>query len=287
MHKLSDYKISGQELLEHFIKLAPYLNEIISADIGITVYEGDTCVVYIPSKRLNLNVKSGDKPPPGGVTETCIREKRKLCREFSKENTHFGIPHIAIAYPILDKQSTVVGVIVTSETSETLDIIRETSSQIEDFSIHLAEVIQELCLHSEDLVKSGKILNNEVINTVRTIKQTDTIVNIINDVSKQTNLLGLNAAIEAARAGQTGRGFSVVADEIRKLSYQSSESAKKINTMLKTIEDFIQQTSKQSLYVEKSVEKQLCSTQEIVALAKELSAITYRLKLYADEFYKI
>jgi hypothetical protein len=280
-----DYKkASGKEILKCFYNLAPFLNEIISADIGVTIYEGDTCILYVPSKRLNLNVRPGDKAPPGGATQTCIREKRKIVREFTKDTTHFGIPHIAIAYPVME-QDQVVGVVVTSETTDTLDIIRETSNHLENASINLSDVIEKLCSHSEDLVKSGKVLSSEVSDMIKMVKQTDTIINILNDVSRQTNLLGLNAAIEAARAGQSGRGFGIVAEEIRKLSRQSSESAKEINGLLKTIEEFIKNVSMQSQNVEKSVEKQLSSSQEIAASAQELSSIASKLKRYSEDFY--
>jgi methyl-accepting chemotaxis protein len=88
-------------------------------------------------------------------------------------------------------------------------------------------------------VKDTVDITNEVIVGIQEMEEStraiETIVSVINDIAAQTNLLSLNASIEAARAGDAGKGFSVVADEIRKLADQSVESVNQIRDIVQAI----------------------------------------------------
>ncbi len=120
-------------------------------------------------------------------------------------------------------------------------------------------------------VKITQELLTDIKEVEKNSLEIQNFVNVISDIAEETNLLSLNASIEAARAGDAGRGFSVVADEIRKLADQSMESGNNINRFAAIIEETTKKTSESASKTEKMILEQAQSLEETVKVFAQIN----------------
>lgn len=163
---------------------------------------------------------------------------------------------------------------------ETIDTLHDVSHNMVSSVQRITATSAEIS-HSASSLSSGmSSLKNSSTEVMTHVNKTDRILNFINEISANTNLLGLNAAIQAARAGEHGRGFSVVAEEIRKMSANSATSVKDINDILKAIKNEV------DLMLNKIVELSGLSENQATAIEEIFSALT-GLSNSAEEVTKI
>ncbi len=130
-----------------------------------------------------------------------------------------------------------------------------------------SEVLFSLTSTSEELIQDT---NKTIAGIVEKVSSIEAAIKIINTISSQTNLLAMNAAIEAAHAGDAGRGFAVVAGEIRKLAESSSYNSKMIGQSLKSIVKDIDEVQNSGI---KSYENFSMVSTEVGSLVRSLREI--------------
>lgn len=149
---------------------------------------------------------------------------------------------------------------------EQVDVIHTTNTKVEDF-LELAQQVMEetsdmtrTAQDAADIARSGQqaldrvltgmsqisaqvaTIGQKIVQLAQLARRIDEIITSVSEIATQSNLLALNASIEAARAGTHGRGFAVVADEVRSLSHQSTTAAQQIRAILGEIQAAVKQT---------------------------------------------
>lgn len=260
------------------------------------------------SKQEN-NIKSNDELGRLAIALDNMRDEvaqvlNKV--KYSAENLNSAVEHMSVTTNQSAQVSNQIAMSITdvAESSmKELDAVNSTNEEIDKFKYNvdnMSDVVQnavEKGRKTSDVAADGGVKLKKAIEqiqrieaaTARSTKVVDSlgeqsmeigkIVKTISEIAEQTNLLALNAAIEAARAGEAGRGFAVVADEVRKLAISSQEAAMDISNIITEIQSNtklavqeIESGNKEVVAGTKSIESTEEAFGSIISMVQDVSA---------------
>lgn len=265
-------------VIEGFSHFAPIFAEVFPEGVFIFITDTNKIINTQGSKKFNLDkISTGYELRGTDIAYKAIQEGT-FQSEYVDESRH-GVPTLIISYPLFDEEDdTIVGTLTVIIPRAIENQLRNMAENLKSNLVGMSSGMQELAANAFEMQSGEQILNDNINEILSLAGQIDNMSNYIKKMADQTNMLGLNAAIEASRVGEAGRGFSVVASEIRKLSENSKETAPKIKDITNKIKDKIDELIKKSNKSLTSSQNQSSSMQEIAAGVQEITAMSEELE---------
>jgi methyl-accepting chemotaxis protein len=219
------------------------------------------------------------KDPDLVIEVTGISEVRERIHSSKSEHTRLVGSDVAkLIIGMFDDKEQMISDL-NEQSRQLAAMAQQLSATVQQFSA----TAQEMAAGAENLADQCKHLGTDTDTTKHSLSETSEILNFIKHVATETKLLGLNAAIEAARAGDSGRGFAVVADEIGKLADNSAVSVSQIGKILQHIEESVNSILGGIREISLVSDHQASATEEMASSLDELGRLAINLKDVAEK----
>lgn len=271
-------------MIDQLVNVAPLINHFTINDLGVAICDREKWVKYLPAKNLDLKIKYGDPIPKGAAAYKAMQENRRVVVEVS--SNVYGIPYIAVGLPIYDENKNIIGAVGISEAMDRKLLLNNLANELNTSLGTIAETVEQIAAEAQELSATGQQLITLSVNASQKARDTDNILSTVKKIAKQTNLIGLNAAIEAARVGEYGKGFTVVADEVRKLSHVTTSSTTDIEEIVLTIREYMEKIEEAIGQVGHVAQHQAVELSDLNPAVKNITRIVDRLKTVAEELSK-
>ncbi len=228
-------------------------------------------------------VEEGKALPNYSPGLMCQEQKKLVSLDLSPEG--YGVAIRSICIPLFDDADpdTVMGCLGIACPRDNAVHLKSLAEAMSGAMAEIAAAVEHTATSAASISEGERKLFNAITEIKTSAKHIIEVLGFITSIASQTKMLGLNAAIEAARAGEAGRGFGVVAEEIRKLSDQSKDTANQIALSIKDIQNRVEIAQGASNANLKASEDQAAATEEITASIQELTGRAAELDVVAQK----
>lgn len=264
------------EKLQFFVDHLELINKLYDKDVILSVLDRDKIVqgfVLPPGIPPQFEVGSVFQDP-SGMLDTVLA--KGIARHNYLPKEVMGFPVEGNLIPVKD-DGQVVGCIICSYSVEGKEKVKEIASEFQESIQQIDSSIKDVVGGVENLFRMLTDMNRMTTDVEQDVNKAADVVNEISSNASHSNILALNASIEAARSGEAGRGFAVVATQMGKLAKDSSNSATEIKTTLAAIVSHLEAITnsiKEANGVAKSYMESINSIQTIlgntISVANEL-----------------
>lgn len=261
--------IFDNEIFNSFNNVIPYIKNVFDDEVVFGITDKQKYLKYFSNENIPTNISEGGLVPRQAAVYEAMQSGKMVEKTLPPDV--FGIALKAIGVPLMDNSGKVIGGFTIAKSLKRQNEISDLAQNLSGALQQISSAINQISTGVQNAVDSNKKILDKVDEADNEAKNTDEVLNFVKNVATETNLLGLNAAIEAARAGDVGRGFTVVAQEIRKLSTSSNDSINQINTILKKIQSSVSSIAGSINENSSIFQEQAAALQQVTASLQELS----------------
>jgi len=273
----------NKAILDNVATVLPIVHRVLDGAVGVGLIDTEKFLLYRPAKDLDFHTKVNTPLRPGSAVYRLIDEKLPYLK-LRMDRKLYGIPYFVMVGAIYNSNNETIGGIVFTQSLDRHETLKEMAGNLLNSITTLASTAEEITAESQEIISATHTLREIAKESQSRVMETNRVLGFIKQIAGQTNLLGLNAAIEAARVGDQGRGFGVVAEEIRKLASDSTESITKINSIISGIQDDSAATYNHTSKVEERIFRVAEAIAQLAGATQELHAMANLLDEKADTF---